>query len=53
MKMLQANFLIIYIIHKILVLPKINRILQRFLRTSFFKKRISFFTTYNDEKFKA
>ena len=31
--MLQANFIMICIIHKILVLLKINRILKRFLRS--------------------
>ena len=29
--MLQVHFTMIYIIHKILVLPKINRILEGFL----------------------
>ena len=32
-KMLQVNFIIIYIIHKILVLLKITRILKHFLRS--------------------
>ena len=32
MKMLQVNFVMIYIIYKILVLHKITRVLQPFLR---------------------
>ena len=51
-KMLQVNFSMIYIIHKILVLLKITRILKRFLRSIidfFLKKKLIFFTTYNDE----
>ena len=32
MKMLQVNFIMIYIIHKILVLLKLIRILKSFLR---------------------
>ena len=41
MKMLQVNFIMIYIIHKILVLLKLIRILKSFLRRTidfFFKK---------------
>ena len=52
--MLQANFIMIYIIHKILVLLKIIRILRHFLRRImdfYFKKiLINFFTTYDNEK---
>ena len=32
-KMLQVNFIVIYIIHEMLVLLKITRILKRFLRS--------------------
>ena len=32
MKMLQVNFILIYVIHKILVLLKITRILKRFFK---------------------
>ena len=54
--MLQANFIMICIIHKILVLLKINRILKRFLRSIinfyFFKnnKFISQDTTMEDPR---
>ena len=56
--MLQVNFIMIDIIHKILVLLKITGILKRFLGSIidfyFFEKNNSyFFTTYNDEKSKA
>ena len=48
--MLQFNFIIVYIIHKILVLLKITRILKHFLRTMidfhFFKKIINFFSQH-------
>ena len=55
--MLQVNFIMIYIIHKISVLLKITRILRK---TPFkecnivllFKKKKIFFTTCNYEKFK-
>ena len=54
-EMLQINFILIYIIHKISVLIKITRIIKCFLRSvidfCFFKK-IIFLATYNDEKFK-
>ena len=62
--MLQVNFIMIAIIHKISVLLKITRILKHFLKsiTDFyffdifilnFNFLILFFTIYNDEKFKA
>ena len=62
MSLLIFNFVIIYIIHKILVLLKNY---PNFLRDSFFqcffkeynipllKKIIIFFTVYNDAKFKS
>ena len=56
MKMLQVNFIMIYIINKILGL-KITRILKRFLRSIidfyFLKNKYFFFATYNDKKYKA
>ena len=56
-KMLQVNFIIIYIIHKILVLLKITRILKRFLRSIigfyFYKIFCNSFTTDNDGKIKS
>ena len=57
--MLQVNFIMIYIIHKISVLLKVMRILKPFLKSvidflSFFKKKyLFFFTTYNNEMFKS
>ena len=57
--MLQVNFIMIYIIHKISVLLKITQItlkkvfLNAFSRSIVKKKLITFFTTYNDEKFKT
>ena len=52
--MLQVNFIMMYIIHKISELLKITRILKRFLRTFILeKKEFIFFTRYTDEKFKA
>ena len=52
--MLQVNFIMIYIIHKISELLKITRILKRFLRTFILeKKEFIFFTRHTDEKFKA
>ena len=55
--MLQVNFIMIYIIHKISVLFKITRILKRFLRSivDFYikKKQLILFTTYNDGNSKA
>ena len=55
--MLQVNFIMIYIIHKISVLLKITRILKRFLRSivDFYikKKKLILFTTYNDGNSKA
>ena len=51
--MLQVNFIMIYIIHKISELLKITRILKCFLRTFILeKKEFIFFTRYTDEKFK-
>ena len=48
--MLQVNFIIIYIIHKVLVLLKITRILKRFLRSIIelfiFLKIINFFSQH-------
>ena len=53
----ELNFIMIYIIHKISVLLKINKILKRFLRSIIdfhsFKDIINFFTTHSDEKFKT
>ena len=51
--MLQINFIMISIIHKILVLLKITRILKRVLRSiiDFFLKKKKKFTTYNDGDF--
>ena len=40
--MLQDNFIIIYIIHRILILLKITRILKRFLIDIYFFKKIIF-----------
>ena len=52
--MLQVNFIMIYVIHKILALLKITKNLKRFLRSIidfyFFKSIKFFFTTYDDEK---
>ena len=53
MKMLQLSFIVIYIIHKILALLKIIRILKQVLRSIIYLKKNFFFTTYNDETFKA
>ena len=55
-KMLQVNFIVIYIIHEMLVLLKITRILKRFLRSIidfYFLKNDVFFTTCNDGKYKV
>ena len=55
--MLQANFVMIYIIYKISILLKIVRSLKHFLKSivdfHFYKEKLIFFTTYNHEKFKA
>ena len=56
--MLQVNYIIIYIIHKISVSLKITRIFKRFLRSImqfYFLEKIAifFFAAYNDKKFKA
>ena len=54
--MLQVNYIMIYIIHKISVLYKITRILKRLLRNItdfYFFKQIIFFATHNSEMFKA
>ena len=56
--MLQVNYIIIYIIHKISVSLKIARIFKRFLRSImqfYFLEKIVifFFAAYNDKKFKA
>ena len=62
MSLLNFNFVMIYIIYKILVLLKNNRITSKivfsnaFLRSIinfFFFKSSFFFTTYNDGKFKS
>ena len=51
--MLQVDFIMIYIIHKILVLPKITIISKSFLKSItdfyFLKIKMIFFVTYNDE----
>ena len=61
MSLLNFNFLMIYIIHEMLVLLKINlnylkdSIFKCFLRSIidfYLKEKIIFFTTYNDGKFK-
>ena len=54
--MLQVNYIMIYIIHKISVLYKITRVLKRLLRNItdfYFFKQIIFFATHNSEMFKA
>ena len=53
--MLQVNFIMIYVIHKISVLLKITRILKRFFKeyNRLFFKQNFFFTSHNDEKVKA
>ena len=55
--MLQANFIMICIIYKNLVLLKITRILKRFLRSIIdiysLKNNYFFFTIYSDVKFKS
>ena len=51
--MLQVNFILIHIIHKISVLLKITRFLNALVDFIFYKKRNNyFFTTYNNENFK-
>ena len=63
MSLLSFNFVIIYIIHKMLVLLK-NRLnylkdsickcfFKEYNRLLFKKKKKNFFTTYNDGKFKS
>ena len=51
MKMLQVNFIMIYIIHKILVLLKFIRILKSFLRRTidFFLKKNNFLRLEEDK----
>ena len=52
--MLQVNFTMVCIIHKILVLFKITGILKRFLRSIIvFYFLINFFTTHNDGQSKS
>ena len=54
--MLQVNFIMIYMIHKISVLYKITRILKCLLRSVtdfYFFKQVIFFATHNNEMFKA
>ena len=61
--LLNFNFAVIYIIHKMLVLLKNNLnylkdsifeyFFKKYNRLLFFLKRITFFTTYNDRKFKS
>ena len=51
--MLQVNFIMICLIHKILVLLKITRILKRFLKNIidfYFFKTSNFLLTYDDGK---
>ena len=50
-KLPQINFIMVFIIRKILALLEISRITKRFLQSIIdFKKQIIFFITYNDEK---
>ena len=51
-KLLEVNFVIIFIIHNILVLPRTTRILKRILR-SIMNLFQFLLTTYNDEKSKS
>ena len=46
MKMLQLNFIMIYIIHKIIVLLKIIRILKQVLRSIIYLKKNYFFSQH-------